>query len=122
MKSALVVAEPGPLRDSLQVLLRVIPQIETVLLADDAWAALQVFAQHHPALVLLDAGLLDHGGLALLETARIEGARSRCLVLADNVQQCQRAKAGGADVALVKGFLAVKLIEHIRRLVAGQET
>jgi DNA-binding NarL/FixJ family response regulator len=115
---ALVVAEPGPLRDSLHVLLKVIPQVEAVLLADDAWAALHVVEQHHPALVLLDAELLDNGGLALLEMTRIERARSRCLVLADNAQQCQQAKAGGADVALVKGFLAIKLIEHIRRLVA----
>lgn len=119
---ALVVAKPGPLRDSLQVLLKVILQVDAVLLADDAWAALHVVAQHRPALVLLDANLLDDGGLALLETIRTGGAWSRCLVLADNVQQCRRAKDSGADVALVKGFLAAKLIEQIRRLATEHDT
>jgi two-component system nitrate/nitrite response regulator NarL len=119
--SALIVAEPGPLRDGLRALLRATPQISAVIQVDNTSSALGAVVEHYPALVLLDASLFDSGALSLVRMIKAEGIRSRCLVLADDVQQQQEARSVGADVALLKGFSAAKLLEMIERLLPEQE-
>lgn len=117
----MILAEPGPLRDSLRAFLLTSPQIEAVDLVDDAPSALGVVIEHRPALVLVDAGLSDNGDLTALRQIKTEGFQSRCLVLADDIQQKQRAEAAGADVALLKGFPAAKLFEIVERLLPEQK-
>ncbi len=118
---AMILAEPGPLRDSLRAFLLTLPQIEAVDLVDDALSALSVVIEHRPALVLVDAGLSGNGGLTALRQIKAEGLQSRCLVLADNAQQIRHAQAIGADVALLKGFPAAKLFEIVERLLPEQK-
>ena len=119
--SVLIAAQPGPLRDALQAMLTMMPQIETINQVDDALSVLRVNAEHHPALVLLDVNLSGNEASTVVREIKGSDSPSRCLVLADNVQQQQEAQAAGADVALLKGFPAAKLFETIKELLTGQE-
>ena len=113
----LIAGRPSRMRDSLYILLKTIPGIDIIGYADDGSSALRMVADHRPALVLLDANLPGEGFSALLKRIKGNGFRSRCLVLADNVQQRREAQAAGADATLVKGYPAVKLFETIERLL-----
>jgi DNA-binding NarL/FixJ family response regulator len=98
-------------------MLTIMPQIETVDQASDAWSALRAVGACRPALVLLDVSLANDEITNLVELIKAEGPQSRCLVLADDVQQQREAQSAGADVALVKGFPAAKLFETIEELL-----
>ena len=115
--SALIVAQPGPLRSGLHALLTVVPQIQSVDQANDIPATLEALEEDYPALVLLDAGFSDNGISHAVRSIKTVGGRSRCLVLADDIQQQQEAQAAGADVALIKGVPAAKLFEAIEELL-----
>lgn len=117
---ALIVAKPGPLRDSLQSFLLTLPQIETASLADDAPSALRAVTEHSPALVLVDANLPEGEALVALRQIKAESSQSRILVLADDIQQQQDAAAAGADAVFVIGFPAASLLESIERLLSEQ--
>ena len=117
--SALIVAQPGPLRDSLWAFLMSLPQIEIVRLVEDAPSALRVVTEYNPALVLVDTNLADNGVLNISRQIKVEGFQSRCLILTDNIQQQQEAIAAGADTVLVKGIPAAKLFEIIEELLSS---
>lgn len=119
--TAVIVAEPGPLRDSLQTLLMALPQIETVRLASDAPSAWKAITEQAPALVLLDTNLPDGDALALLRRIKAQEHRAQCLVLADDRQQQQDATAAGADAALLKGYPAAGLFGTIEKLLLSTE-
>jgi DNA-binding NarL/FixJ family response regulator len=115
--SALIAAQPGSLRVSLRALLMVMPQIETVRQTDDALATLRIAMEYRPALVLLDAEAFNGEFPEMIRTIKAGVKQSRCLILANDVQQQQKARAAGADVALVKGFPAAKLFKAIEDLL-----
>jgi DNA-binding NarL/FixJ family response regulator len=98
-------------------LLMAIPQIETVRQADDALATLRIVTEHHPALVLLDTESFSGEFPEMIRTIKIGASQSRCLALANDVQQQREAQAAGADAALVKGFPAAKLFKTIEDLL-----
>jgi DNA-binding NarL/FixJ family response regulator len=114
---ALILAKPGPLRDSLRAFLLTLPQVKEVRFVNDAPSALEVVSEINPDLVLIDADL--SGGEALTAVRRIRGddPHSRCLVLADDMQQQRDAAAAGADVALLKGCRATELFDAIEKLL-----
>ena len=117
---ALIVAKAGPLRDSLQVFLMTLPQVETVKLVDDTPSALRMITERNPALVLLDATLSGDGTLTALRWIKAKSSQSRVLVLADDIQQQQDATAAGADAVFVIGFPVASLLETIERLLSEQ--
>lgn len=116
----LIVANPGPLRDSLQAFLLTLPQIETVSLVGDGPSALRAVTEHNPALVLVDANLSDGEALVALRQIKAQGSQSQILVLADDIQQQQDATAAGADAVFVIGFPPASLLETIERLLSEQ--
>ncbi len=121
-RMALIVAQPGPLRDGLKALLMTVPQIETVMQVSDVSSVRAAIAQDRPVLVLLDTNFTNgNGPSTVVKLIKAEGSQSRCLVLADNIQQQQQAKAAGADVVLFKGFPAVRLFETIEELLSKPE-
>ncbi len=119
--SALIVAKPGPLRDSLRVLLTAIPLMGTVQQADDGSTALLVGARRSPALVLLDEDLPEGKLVRTLEQIRAAWPQARCIVLADDEQEHLPALAAGADAVLLKGLLASKLFATITELLCEME-
>ena len=106
----LIAAEPGPL-------LTVVPHAIAVDQAGDASSTLSAVAETQPELVLLDAGIADAETPSVVARIKACNSQSKCLVLADDVQQRKQALAAGADAALVKGTPAAALLETIEELV-----
>jgi DNA-binding NarL/FixJ family response regulator len=115
---ALIVAEPGPLRDSLRAFLMTLPQIDMVDLVDDSSSALALLRERDPDLLLVDANQAAIESLLARRTIKADGTTRRCLVLADDKQQQQAAILAGADVVLIKGYPAAKLFKTIEELLS----
>ncbi len=105
----LVVAKPGPLRDSLVALLRSLPQVSTVEQANTATAALRTIEVKRPALVLVDSNLPGGEAWTVLNQLKTRRSPVRCVVLSDTVQHYRQAEAAGASRALLTGIPAPKL-------------
>ena len=114
---ALIVARPGPLRNSLQSLMTTIPQIEILAETSDPSALLRMGAGIQPDVVLLDASLPEEQVLAALREIKEAWSHTRSIVLVEDSQQQQEIETAGADVALLKGYPAAKLIATIEELL-----
>lgn len=119
--SALIIAQPGQLRDGLQVLLAAIPPIKKVIQVEDVPSALALRRQD-PALVLLNGDLPGDELVAALAQIKDEWAQAQCIVLVDDEQRYETAETGGADVVLMKGILASKFFATIEELLSSQES
>ena len=115
---ALIVAQPGPLRDSLQALMTTMPQIEIVAEANEPSALLRMSGRIQPDVVLLDASAPGNDVWAALRQIRAVWPRARAIVLVEESRQQRQAEEAGADVALLKGFPAAKLAAIIEGGVA----
>lgn len=113
----MIIASQSDLREGLHSLLTVIPHIMCIALTGDASTALQIVEEQCPDLVVLDLDLPQHDVFTVL--GRIKGRRpqSRCLVLADDTQQLNKAESVGADVAVLKGYPASKLVATMKMLL-----
>ena len=118
---AIIVARPGPLRNSLQSLMTTMPQIEILAETSDPSALLRMGAGIQPDVVLLDASLPEEQVWAALRQIKEEWCRTRSIVLVEDSQQQQQVQAAGADVALLKGHPAAKLITTIEGLLSQEE-
>jgi len=118
--SALIVAKPGPLRDSLQALMAAMPQIETAYEVSDLASSAEVTFACGPTLVLLDCGLNGGDTWMAVRRAKARWPQARCVFLANDVQQQQEAEAAGADAVLLKGFPAARLVATMVRLLPQQ--
>lgn len=105
----LVVAKPGPLRDSLVTLLQSLPQVSTVEQTHSASAALRMVEAKLPKLVLVDSNLPGEDAWAMLNQLKTRRPAVRCVVLSESVQHCRQAEAAGASQALLSGIPAPKL-------------
>ena len=115
----LIVAPPGPLRDSLQALVTTLPQIEIVAEAGDPAALLRMGDRIQPDVVLLDAGAPDDATWIALAQIRETWPQSRAIVLVESSEHQRQAEQLGADVALIVGFPAAKLATTIEGLLEG---
>jgi DNA-binding NarL/FixJ family response regulator len=115
MINALIVTEPGPFRESLQLFLATVTQVETICHVGDALSALKLVMDYHPQLMILDASLPGNGVLPLVKWIKAKGISTRCFVFADDVRQQQRVQDAGADAVLLKGFPAAELFEMIKQ-------
>ena len=115
---ALIVAKPGPLRNSLQALMTTMPQIEILAETSDPSTLLRMGAEMQPDVVLLDADSPEEQVWAALRQIKEEWSQTRSVVLVEDSQQQQEVLAAGADVALIKGYPAAKLIAAIEGLLS----
>ena len=118
---ALIVARPGPLRNSLQSLMTTIPQIEILAETSEPSALLRMGAGIQPDVVLLDASLPEEQVWEALRQIKEEWCHTRSIVLVEDSQQQQEMEAAGADVALLKGYPAAKLIATIEGLLSQKD-
>jgi DNA-binding NarL/FixJ family response regulator len=116
----LVVAGPGSLQTGLLAMMTTISRVQAVLVAEEPPRALKMIADHRPALVLLDMALLGEEAGPVLEQITTRWPSTRCIVLADDVQQQREAEASGAEAVLIKGYPAAKLIETIERQLSQE--
>ena len=115
--SALIVAQPGRLRDGMQALMRAVPRIKYVNQVDDGPSAVTEIAEHTPSLVLLDTDLPDDAAWKTLQQIKTGWPEILCILIAGTDWQRKEAKASGADAVLVKGFTLATLAETIAQLV-----
>jgi DNA-binding NarL/FixJ family response regulator len=120
--SALIIASPRQLRDSLRVLLAAVPGIDHVSQIDDVPSALAMKVNHNPALVLLDSDLSNDELLAALRRIKNKWPQAQCIVLVDEEQNHNAATAAGADVMMLKGVLASKFYATVEALLSRPET
>jgi DNA-binding NarL/FixJ family response regulator len=117
---SLIVGPPGPLRDSMALLLKSIFPEGITLTAENPAAAATALKWCRPVLVLW----LSQGSVfawkPALEEVRSAGSSGRFVVLAENETEAQAALDGGADRALLKGCPATDLMESIERAVSGR--
>jgi DNA-binding NarL/FixJ family response regulator len=118
--TALIVDRPDALRSGLQALMATIPSVEIVGVASDVVEAQGTIGQRCPDLVLLDANLPGIEAPLAVQTLRAACPQTRCVVLADDVEQQQAAESAGADVVLLKGVPAARLVATIEDMLAGQ--
>jgi DNA-binding NarL/FixJ family response regulator len=120
-KVVLMIAVPGPLRDSLNLFLRVLPEVDSVVFASDAPSARRAAATYHPALVVLDMGLPEANLADLVRWIGRKASNARFLVLADDLQQQQEMATAGADAVVVKGHPAAQLFQIITDLLEKKD-
>jgi DNA-binding NarL/FixJ family response regulator len=105
------------MRDGLHALVTAMPQIDAVQEADDVASALTMALAGQPALVLIES---TPGGRDAWMTVRRVKARwpmARCIFLGNDVQQHREAEAAGAEVVLLEGFPAGRLVGAIVKLL-----
>ena len=117
---ALIVAKPGPLRNSLQALMTTVPKIEIVAETDNPSTLLRMGNAMQPDIVLLEAGLCQEDVWSALRTIRGEWSQTRSIVLVEDSLQREKAQAAGADMVLIKGYPAGGLVAAIEELLHSE--
>ncbi|HOT91873.1 MAG TPA: response regulator [Anaerolineae bacterium] len=115
----LIVARPGPLRDSLVTLLKSFPQVSTVEQATTATSALKTVESKRPALVLVDSSLPGDEAWTVLKQLKAWRPPVRCVVLSETVQHYRQAEAAGASRAILTGIPAPKLSVTLEGLLGS---
>lgn len=118
----LIVARPGRLGDALRALVATIPQLEIVGQVEDSSIAVNMVIERQPTLVLMDSSLPDNEVRVMLGHIKAKRPQTRCIVLANTVEQQHRAKSAGADEVLLRGFPTMNLLRAIDKLRSRQET
>jgi DNA-binding NarL/FixJ family response regulator len=113
--TALIVAPPGLLREALQAALEALHPLQAVQEADSVAQARALDGD--PALVLLSAEKPDASGVAAVRAIRARWPAARCIVLVDTKAQQRRAKAAGAEQALIKGVRPGDLLALVEAML-----
>lgn len=114
---ALIVANPGPLREGLRAALAAIPPLDEVTEVDNITTAVRLFADRSPALVLVSTGSDGSNSPESCRTIKSCWPHSPCLALVDTVGLGPVARNAGADLVLVKGVRPDTLLENIEALL-----
>ena len=112
---ALIIAQPGHLRNGLQSLLRSIPKIEVIAESHDPSILMKMSDDIHPDVIIIDACVIEEMNWNAIETIKADWPNTRILVLTDVDQQGKRAIEAGADFSLPKGFPAAELVKLIEK-------
>jgi DNA-binding NarL/FixJ family response regulator len=115
--AVVIIAQPGQFRDGLQTLLKALPQVERVVYADDGAALAALHVHSTPALVVLDGGCPRSGYLEDLRRLKTRWPHARCIVMVECECDTREMLATGADVVLVKGVLATRLLTIVEELL-----
>lgn len=113
----LIVAPVEQFWDSLQVLLRAMPEVSAVQQFAESSQLLAFGSPHAPMLVLLDGAVLARERWGALPQLQARWPQAHTLVLVDDEQQRQAAQVAGAEVVLTKGILAATLLATIYDLL-----
>jgi DNA-binding NarL/FixJ family response regulator len=114
---ALVVSSSGTLQNGLLALLTTIPQISSVLVAEDVDSALRLVHNHQPALIIMDLPLSKVQEVIM--QIRAKYAQIHLIVLAEDIAQQKEIEAFGVANVLQKGFSAQKLIAIVENVLDG---
>ena len=115
--SALIIAGPGPLRDGLRALLSTMPQIGSVRVVNNVGSALEMDVPASPALVLLDADMAVPRIWMTVRRVKSGWPQCRIIMLVSDVEQQVEAASAGADVVLLQGLPAGRLVAAVVKLL-----
>lgn len=118
--SALIVANPGHLRESIEVLLKSNFQFKYIFQTEDSETALHVAKNYHPDLAVIDFNLSQDEALNSLQGFKEDGSNIPCLVLVDTEVEKFMAESGGAEIALIKGAPATTFLASLEELMGIQ--
>ena len=119
--AALLIDQPGPLRDGLQILLEAVSRIEKVHHANDIPSALAADMDPPFSLIFVVMNAQDNRLSTSLNQIKSKWPQARIVILVDDEKQCQRLQGTCCDLILIKGYAAANLIAAIERLLP-QET
>lgn len=117
----LLVAQPGHLRDSLQVLLTALTGDRPVVLAN-SWVgetARAVGGNPDLVLLVLEPDSQSFEGKADIAQIKVTWPQTRVVALVDTEQQGQAVASAGADRVWLKGRLAAQMLAEIEELLNG---
>lgn len=117
LKSVLIVAQPGPLRDALRALVTTMPQVEIMAETDSIKMLAELHTRFQPDLVVLDASVQDKDVWQTLAHTKNQCAHTRICVLVEGEDQQLKAAASSADLVLLKGFPAADLAKTLEELL-----
>jgi DNA-binding NarL/FixJ family response regulator len=89
------------------------PQIDAVQEANDVASALTMAFDGWLALVLMESTPSGKDVWKAMRRVKARWPMARCIFLANDVQQHREAEAAGADVVLLEGFPAGRLVTAI---------
>jgi DNA-binding NarL/FixJ family response regulator len=112
----LIVGVPGRMQESLQTLLKAIPEVEVSKAEKGCWPLAAVSAER-PDLVLLDFCEPATELTRDLTWIKVNWPLTNCLVLGDTARQLQTAKAAGADEVLLRGFAMGEFFATLKNLL-----
>ena len=108
----LIVAPPGPFRDSLRILVQAEPRIARVHSVESLVEGCQCIAQQAPDSLILDADLPDPAIWSFGTLLKTLSPPPRCIVII-HTQEQQRAAQALALPTLLAGFTAEALFDAI---------
>jgi DNA-binding NarL/FixJ family response regulator len=96
-------------------------QMIVVGLAANGRQALELYAEHHPDVTLLDLRLPDQNGFEVMRSILQDSPEARIIVLSSSQGDASiyEAISAGAAGYLVKGIDGATLAEQVRHVVAG---
>lgn len=121
--SILIIAQPGHLRESLQVLLAALPGNHPVVVARDGLVKMLSTMSSHPVLLLvvLEPSSPGTESNAVVAQIKTRWPQTRLVVLVDTEQQRQAVTSAGADRVWFKGTLAAQMLVEIEALLNGKD-
>jgi DNA-binding NarL/FixJ family response regulator len=98
----IIVDDQRPTRQGLKALLTLSPQVEVIGEAADGQESVDLVAERHPDVVLMDAQMPVMDGLEATRQIKSQWPEVRVVVLTMYPQYQAEAHAAGADVFLLK--------------------
>ena len=123
--AALLIGQPGSLRDGLQVLLKSVSNIEAIFRMDNIRSALAFDIDHLITLIFVVKNPSDNDFSPSLNHIKNKWPQARIVILVDDEHQCQLLQGADCDLILIKGYPAANLTAAIERLLSqemGKET
>jgi DNA-binding NarL/FixJ family response regulator len=111
----LVVISLGDLQNGILALITTVPQLGTVLVAEDIESTLRMVENHQPALVIMET--VSTRACEVIRKIKRQWPQMHLIALVDDIDQQKEATESGADRVLIKGFPAKKLVEIVEDLI-----
>jgi len=122
MLKILIADDQALMRDGLQTILQLEPDIEVIATAENGEEACRLVAIHDPDLVLMDIRMPVMNGIEAVKKLRDESPHTKVLVLTtfDEDEYIIEALASGAVGFLLKDIPTEKLLQAIRDAAQGE--
>jgi DNA-binding NarL/FixJ family response regulator len=125
MSVRLVIADDHPIiLEGLEQLFKRERDFEVVATCMTGQCAVNAIRRMKPDVAVLDVNMPDGDGLMVLETIKNEGLATRVVLLTATLDddEARRAIKAGVQGIVLKEAAAVRLVESVRRVLAGQQS